>query len=511
MKLGIAKLSIKQSRRFVLKRSGQGVRVSIRKIIPIILVGIGLFSFLCLKAQAQPKLDFSGMVKLFLSIYSADRYYWAFDSPHEKGDFATKRLESRFSLKASLSESVSAGVRLDVFSSPEAFFGLRDFPEGGELASPGRAEPFELSLFEAYIKVNHFLLKNLDLTVGKQRIQWGTADKLNVIDNLNPVDLANFLTFDPDYYLERRPQTAFNLEYYPFKDIKLQLVWLVNRQYSPLPSGFSEMLVMNLPPMPSISLTVYKEKPNLKRTNLGARFSTVLKNVDLGVSYYSGNYSLPYVDQVAFSYPGTGSTSVNFTYPRKKVIGLDLSSEFKSIGWWTEMALVLPEKLTAVYDGFIYSSGVYLPVYFRFPLMEKKYWQWVAGLDYTFSLFDGLYLNVQYLRGFFDEAKFSQEARNYFGLRKGMWFGDLGHYLAGRAELRLLRGDLKLSLNSVLNLRSGEEAKGSAIFYPAVEFKLKDALSFRGGAILGTGEEDLSKFGRFRRDQIIYLSTKVSF
>lgn len=511
MKLNREKLSISHCQVLAGSRPEAGFRVLMRKIIPTIIIGIGLLSFSRLPAQAQTRFDFSGMVKLFLSVYGSDRYYWAFNSLHGKGDFATKRLESRFTLKASISENVSARVRLDAFASPDALFGLRDFPEAGELASSGKAEPFELSLFEAYVKVNHFLLKNLDLTVGKQRIQWGTADKLNVVDNLNPVDLANFLTFDPDYYLERRPQTAFNLEYYPFKDSKLQLVWLVNRQYSPLPAGFSEMLARNLGPIPDPQITVYHEGSSLKKTNFGARFSTVLQNVDLGVSYYSGNYSLPYVDYVAFSYPGTGSTAVHFSYPGKKVIGLDLSSEFKSIGWWAEAALVLPEEVTAMYYSFIYANGEYLPVYLNFPLMEKKYWQWVVGLDYTFSLFNGLYLNVQYLRGLFDEAKFSQQARNYFGLRQGMWFGDLGHYLAGRAELRLLRGDLKLSLNSVFNFRSGDEAKSSAIFYPAVEYKVKDVLSFQAGAILALGDEEQSKFGCFRSDQVYYLSTKVSF
>lgn len=481
------------------------------RLIPTILVGICLLLLSGRPAKAQVKYDFSGMIKLFLSCYTGQNqegpYFF-----HKGGDFAFKRLEGRFRLKASVSENVSAEVRLDAFSSPDALFSNRTFPEAGLLASPGQAEPFELSLYEGFIRVNHFLLKNLDLTVGKQRIHWGTADKLNLVDNLNPVDFANFLTFDPDYYLERRPQTAINLEYYPSQNSKLQIVWLPERQHSPLPAGFSEMLKTNLAGLPQPEINVETEEPSLKHSNFGVRFSTVLFNVDLGLSYYKGNYSLPYIYGVQVSTPPQSPSSrVYFRYPGKQVFGLDLSGELKSVGFWAELTRTRPDKKFSWLDSFLLIGSQVLPLAVEFPLMENYYWQWVVGADYTFSLADGLYVNAQYVHGLFDEVAFSPLAKGYFGLRQGMWFGQIQDYLGGRAELRLLKGDLKLGLNSLISLNSGDTTKNSAILYPSVEYKINDAFFFQAGGIFSFGDREMSKFGSFSRDRVVYLLTKVSF
>ena len=482
-----------------------------RKKASAILLLLAGFHLMGLPAFSQTVFDFTGMVKLFLSLYASKNqegpYFY-----HQSGDFAFKRIESRLTLKAKVSDNVSAGIRLDAFASPDALFSGKNFPEAGVLASPGQTEPFELSLYEAYVKINHFLLKNLDLTVGKQRIQWGTADKLNVVDNLNPLDFANFLTFDPDYYLERRPQIALNFEYYPYKNSKLQFVWLPSRQYSPLPSGFSEMLKANLSDLPQPEINLNAETSALKNTNYGLRLSTILAKVDVGLSYYRGNYSFPYIQGVELSNPIEPSSSqVYFKYPEKQVLGIDLSGELESIGWWAEVARIQPESVSAWLDSYLFMGGQFIPVVQRFTLMKKFYWQWIIGADYTFSIADGLYLNLQYLHGLFDEAAFSAQARTYFGLRQGMWFGQLQDYLAGRAELRLLKSDLKLSLNSLVSLNSNEATKASAILYPSVEYKIHDAFYFQGGGIVSFGDKEMSKFGSFSHDRIVYLMTKVSF
>lgn len=480
----------------------------------LIFTAILLVSFLLSTSRvvsAQVKYDFSGMVKLFLSFYTSNNqegpYFY-----HRSGDFAFKRLEGRFRLKAAVSDNVSAEVRLDAFSRPDALFSSRAFPEAGLLGSPASSEPFELSLYEAFVRVNHFLIDNLDLTVGKQRIHWGTADKLNVVDNLNPVDFANFLTFDPDYYLERRPQVAFNLEYYPFSNSKFQLVWLPERQYSPLPAGFSEMLRVNLGALPQPEISVETEQPKLKNSSFGMRFSTVVFNVDLGLSYYRGNYSLPYIYGVQINHPlQPPASKVYFRYPGKQVFGLDLAGEIKSVGFWAELARTSPDKELARLDSFMMIGPQILPLNVEFPLMEKYYWQWVVGADYTFSMAEGLYVNVQYLHGLFDEVAFSPLARTYFNLRQGMWFGQLQDYLAGRAELRLLKGDLKIGLNSLVSLNKTETTKTSAIFYPSVEYRIHDALYLQAGGIIATGDRQASKFGGFNRDRVFYILTRVSF
>ena len=48
---------------------------------------------------------------------------------------------------------------------------------------------------EAYLDVYGFLCKDLDVRIGRQRITWGSADKLNPTDNLNPDDLEDMWDF----------------------------------------------------------------------------------------------------------------------------------------------------------------------------------------------------------------------------------------------------------------------------------------------------------------------------
>ncbi|MGB4704355.1 MAG: DUF1302 family protein [Candidatus Saccharicenans sp.] len=482
------------------------------RLISAIAAGIVLFWLSAGFGLAQAAFDFSGMIKLFLSFYTTGNEDYAMFAPHEAGDFAFKRLEGRFKLQARVSEKVSAQLRLDAFSHPEAFFPGGSFPESSPLGSPMSTEPFELSLYEAFIKVNHFLLRNLDLTIGKQRIQWGTADKLNVVNNLNPVDFANFLTFDPDYYLERRPQTAINLEYYFGSQSKLQAVWLPQPQYAPLPADFSGMIRANLAGLPDPEIILMKDTSKLKNTSFGLRFSTNLFKVDFGLSYYRGNFDLPYVLGVELSSPlQPAPARVYFTYPKKQVLGLELAGEVKSVGFWAEVARVQPEKILGWLDTYMIVGNEIYPVHSVFPLMESDYWQWIIGMDYTFSVAHGLYVNFQYLRGLFDEASFGGQAATYFGLRKGMWFGQVQDYLAGRAELRMLKGDLKAGLNAVWSPGSGDMSRDSAIFYPSIEYRVHDAISLQAGGILAAGDLYQSKFGPFRHDRVFYLMTRLSF
>jgi len=80
--------------------------------------------------------------------------------------------------------------------------------------------PFEIYLWELYGKIYGFILSDLDLKFGRQRIVWGTADKLNPTDNLNPYDLQNPLNFG-----ERMPQEALLLNYYFPNELTLSIVF----------------------------------------------------------------------------------------------------------------------------------------------------------------------------------------------------------------------------------------------------------------------------------------------
>jgi len=467
-------------------------------VLGLITLVSGFFTPGGLKAEVE----FSGRVKLFTSFYlnenSTGPYFF-----HDKGEFALKRLETRFILSGELSSKVSFYSRVDTYSRAGALFSPAPLPEASSLGTPVQSEPFEGVLYEGLVKITDFIFPGLDLTVGKQRISWGTADKLNVVDNLNPVDLANFLSFDPDYFAERRPQTAFNWEWWLGSNYKLQFVWLLERQYAPLPQGFTRLVTQGF----NINeIRLLREKYKLQNPNFGLRCSGVVANFDFGLSFYQGNVPLPVLTGVELS-PFKGLISY-FSYPRENVFGLDVAGELAGVGLWAEAALVVPEET----QGFVVKPVLVNNQSFlyrdEFSLFPANYLRFVLGFDYTLGVGNGLYLNGQFLHGFFDERAYTSRARKVFGWQKGMFFGELEDYVVMRFEYRLFRETLKLQLGSIVELAEGHQA---LVILPEIEWKIKDMVILQAGGYLTTGDKEGTKFGLFREDKVGFLAVKLDF
>ncbi len=123
--------------------------------------------------------------------------------------------------------------------------GLPKTATANDLYSKGITDPYNLEIREAYVEIYGFLSKKLDLKIGRQRIAWGTADKMNPTDNLNPYDLEDILDFG-----RHRGSDAINLNYYFNSDFSLQAVFIPVFQLANLPIGvFSNLLntEINLP------------------------------------------------------------------------------------------------------------------------------------------------------------------------------------------------------------------------------------------------------------------------
>lgn len=466
---------------------------------------IKILPFLVLLAALAPalgaeKIDFSGRVKLFASAFLDDNAQGKFFS-HEAAEFASKRLELRLQFAGALSERVAYQVRFDAFAYPGDILGGWNFPEAGVLGSPLSSEHFELSLYEANVKVADFIVSGLDLTFGKQRIQWGSADKLNVLDNLNPVDFANFFTFDPDYFAARRPQTALNFEYYAGGGMKLQLVWLLQNPLAPMPHGYSNML-QDFYGLQSVAVKKYWDR-ELEKTGLGLRLSGTFFNIDFSLSYLNANAHLPVLREYsAFTLP-----SGMFYYPRQQVFGFDCAGEFKGIGFWAESALLLSENINGRLVLPLALEGRTIMVENTFRLLDPSYWKYVLGLDYNFG--GGFYANLQFLHGFFDEFAFTTEAMKNLALGQGMFFGALSNYVLGRLEYKSANDKFRLKAGSLMEITA--DASAFALL-PELEVRVADALVIQaGGFWLVPASSEKTKFGLFKKDSMAYLGLKIDF
>ncbi len=111
-------------------------------------------------------------------------------------------------------------------------FGLPNINSSANLYNKGIIDPYNLEVREAYVQLFGFLNKNLDIKIGRQRIVWGTADKLNPTDNLNPYDLEDILDFG-----RHRGSDAISFDYYFNSEFSLQGAFIPFFQPANMPAG----------------------------------------------------------------------------------------------------------------------------------------------------------------------------------------------------------------------------------------------------------------------------------
>jgi hypothetical protein len=300
--------------------------------------------------------------------------------------------------------------------------GLPDINSSADLYNKGIIDPYNLEIREAYVQLNGFLTKNLDLTIGRQRIVWGTADKLNPTDNLNPLDLEDILDFG-----RRRGSDAINLNYYINNDFSLQGVFIPFFQPANMPVGIFANILNSTMEMPdgmvlkSVSDTLMMPKYNIgESSSAGLKFKGFAKGVNFSLSYVWGYDGLPFATKNTFIPVDTlGGININsqLSFARTHIIGADLVTSIAGFGVWAEAAAFIPEKdiiMTNDLSAFYPMSPV--PVTQDSLVLDKTkpYIKFVVGGDYFFS--DGSYLNVQYLHGFIHERA-RENLNDYFFLR----------------------------------------------------------------------------------------------
>jgi hypothetical protein len=96
----------------------------------------------------------------------------------------------RLRLHTDVSENIAAEVSGDF-----RLYGDSAISTIDDLTDPATFYMTDAFIWEAYLDIYGLGIDGLDVRIGKQRIAWGTADKMNPTDNLNPYDLANIFDF----------------------------------------------------------------------------------------------------------------------------------------------------------------------------------------------------------------------------------------------------------------------------------------------------------------------------
>lgn len=299
--------------------------------------------------------------------------------------------------------------------------GLPKIFSSADLYNKGIVDPYNLEIREAYVQLNEFLFKNLDVTIGRQLIAWGTADVINPTDNLNPYDFEDIMDFG-----RHRGSDAINLQLYINNNFSLQGVFVPFFQPANLPASIYTGVLNPTMEMPEglvlkgASDTIAMPAYNLgESSTAGFKFKGFAGGVDFSLSYIWGREGLPYnTANTIIPVDAMGGVNVNaeLSYGRNHVIGADLATSIAGMGFWAEAAIFLPEKnvimsndLSALYpmspDPVIVDSVI---------LEAKPYLKYVLGGDYFFG--NGAYLNFQYIHGFIHERG-KNALNDYFFLR----------------------------------------------------------------------------------------------
>lgn len=375
--------------------------------------------------------------------------------------------------------SAPLGEKLYLFSSAEArFYDRPRTATAGDLEDPEQVFPVDVMLWETYADVYGFLLPNLDLRLGKQRIAWGRADRLNPTDNLNPNDFSDLIRFH-----ERLPTWAAKGTYYA-GPVKITGVWVPTLTPILLPRGGARLFLGE--EAAQAQGQVRLPDPELGNGMAALKVESRLGRWDYSVSYFTGYDDVPVLRQVALG-PKPSDVQLDFGFPRMQVLGADVATDLWGAGLWGEAGVFWPEEST--------TRTVAGPsVREQVTLEGDTYVKFTVGGDYTFP--GGLYANLQWMRGFFTE--------------RGA--GALHDYLVGEVERDVLGGDVKLSLTGAWEVGTWDDVQGSYgyVLRPELTYQAIDNLELNVGSFFVEGA-DASLFHRWEQTDQFYLRATVSF
>ncbi|MFZ5979516.1 MAG: hypothetical protein ACOYVF_02690 [Candidatus Zixiibacteriota bacterium] len=354
-------------------------------------------------------------------------------------------------------------LRMESFTDNAEFFGRLDFVYD-DYNDPG----FDMELREAFMKFRMF--DKLDFKIGRQIITWGTGD-LIFINDLFAKDYRSFFTGRDDQYL-KAPQNALRLEYYsPIGTFS----GIFTPRFTPnrVPTG--ERLSYFNPFANQIvgGSDYYFEgrmpEAEFKNSEVAARFSRYLGKADIALYFYHGFYKNPEaIDMV---------NSVAY-YPRLNVYGASLRMPLLGGIAWLESGYYDSRDDTEGADPLIPNSSVNSMIGF-----ERQ-------LTSTFTA------NIQYQNEYILDHDIYAA-----GLYPGMVeMDEIYHLVTSRFTKLMVMETLTLS---AFGFYSPSEEDFYGRF--SVSYKYTDALTLTAGTNIFEGKDDYTDFGRFQKNDNVYL------
>ncbi len=363
-----------------------------------------------------------------------------------------------------------------------------------------KTDDYDLDLYEATWKYSN---DSAVFSIGKQIIRWGKTDRVSPLDTLNPRDMREFVI--PDYEETKIPVWMADLKLF-FDNIRLEGVFIpffeeseidyFKSDWAVFPHIKEELRDSSLPPDLKRyfhNIKVHEDDPD-QEIELGLRFSTTIKNVDLDLSWHNTREDIPYFksfpvknievdgdiseENLVSSLDNAVLTNedIEVEYRRTKTAGLAFETTLADFGLrgeaaWHENQSFLTHSLTSV----------------RNPVFE-----YILGADYTAK--GGTYLNLQFAH---------RHIHDYDSAI--LYFDEDTYSLLGEISRDLLSDWLEARLYYSVTLNDG-----SLYISPRLEYTYITNLDLVIGANLFAGDED-TWLGRFDQNDQFFLDISYHF
>lgn len=429
--------------------------------------------------------------------------------------------------------------------------------EVSELYTDRRREHVDPLYFESealYVRISDFIIDGLDIRLGRQIIDWGSADRFNPTSVINGLDLEDYQDFG-----RRVANEMINITYTPgwevegeetpiFSEFQIQLVWVPCFKSGLIPESseylfggpdqfrrfvrastlkrlvdLQQAYVDNLG---SINYHVTIDEPSraIENSQVALRVGFSLLGVDINLMGYYGYDHLMQPKDIKVDLQTSDSileTAINahidkVADPEQFPVLLDLMNQLgpehiRSLTGNTDVKVTYPRVWVVGADfatSLDFMGGVGLwgefSVTFHDDLgmnidingtkirdvQEKKGAFFKGVVGIDNTFTKWLYVNMQYIYGFVDE----------FGA------SDLGHYLMINGDFKAFNEQMLFRLSVVMQL-----TEPSAIIMPSFSFRFWPGTELIAGALLHAGTDDSTFGNRVAGPNYVFLQAKYSF
>ncbi len=435
------------------------------------------------------------------------------------------------------------------------FSGQSDVYELYTLRKREDVDPFYFESEALFIRISDFIVDGLDIRLGRQIVDWGSADRFNPTSTINSLDLEDYqdfgrrianemlmVTYAPDWEVEGEDTPIFS-------EFQFQVVWVPRFRSGMIPESSEYIFggpdqfrrfaksqtLQNLIDLQelyvkykgTILYNVNVEEPSsaIENSQVGMRLSFSLLGVDLGfMAYYGYDHNMQ---------PADVKVNAVSTYaPLSDAVNANIHL----IGGTDEERQGLMNLMNSFGASGISTLTAYTDVTVKYPRV------WVAGMEFatsldfmggvglwgelTFTMHDDVAVNIdvngtmlhdnEVDKGFFVKAVlgwdntftkwFYMNMQYIYGFVDEFGANDLGHYLMLNGDFKAFNEQMLFRLSVVMHL-----TEPSAIIMPSFSFKFWQGAELIVGALIHAGEDDSTFGNRVTGPNYVFMQAKYSF